>query len=108
MSRRVLRPAGRSTAPRPVTACHEFVGSGPLSLAKTKKRWARSRGSALKAFDTNSGQEAMINILDDFARLNDNVPPRYRGLDRLEHGCGGGAGLHAQPTVARHLVCWET
>ncbi|HEY3696935.1 valine--tRNA ligase [Phenylobacterium sp.] len=25
-----------------------------------------------------------INILDDFARLNDNVPPEYRGLDRFE------------------------
>jgi len=24
-----------------------------------------------------------INILDDFARLNDNVPPDYRGLDRF-------------------------
>src|SRR5579864_6368453 len=26
----------------------------------------------------------MINILDDFARLNDNVPEAYRGLDRFE------------------------
>nr|MEA2797581.1 valyl-tRNA synthetase [Phenylobacterium sp.] len=25
----------------------------------------------------------MINIFDDFARLNDNVPPEYRGLDRF-------------------------
>jgi valyl-tRNA synthetase len=25
----------------------------------------------------------MINILDDFAKLNDNVPPEYRGLDRF-------------------------
>jgi valyl-tRNA synthetase len=26
----------------------------------------------------------MINIFDDFARLNDNVPPDYRGLDRFK------------------------
>jgi len=26
----------------------------------------------------------MINIFDDFARLNDNVPPEYRGLDRFK------------------------
>ncbi|MBL8554182.1 MAG: valine--tRNA ligase [Phenylobacterium sp.] len=25
----------------------------------------------------------MINVFDDFARLNDNVPPEYRGLDRF-------------------------
>jgi valyl-tRNA synthetase len=25
----------------------------------------------------------MINIFDDFARLNDNVPPEYRGMDRF-------------------------
>ncbi|MDB5474844.1 MAG: valS [Phenylobacterium sp.] len=25
----------------------------------------------------------MINIFDDFARLNDNAPPEYRGLDRF-------------------------
>ncbi|WP_293676964.1 valine--tRNA ligase [uncultured Phenylobacterium sp.] len=25
----------------------------------------------------------VINILDDFARLNDNAPPEYRGLDRF-------------------------
>jgi valyl-tRNA synthetase len=25
----------------------------------------------------------MINILDDFARINDNAPPEYRGLDRF-------------------------
>jgi valyl-tRNA synthetase len=25
----------------------------------------------------------MINIFDDFAKLNDNVPPEYRGLDRF-------------------------
>jgi len=24
----------------------------------------------------------MINVFDDFARMNDNVPPEYRGLDR--------------------------
>ncbi|MCW5761275.1 MAG: valine--tRNA ligase, partial [Phenylobacterium sp.] len=26
----------------------------------------------------------VINIFDDFARLNDNAPPEYRGLDRFE------------------------
>jgi valyl-tRNA synthetase len=26
----------------------------------------------------------MINIFDDFARINDNAPPSYRGLDRYE------------------------
>ncbi len=26
----------------------------------------------------------MINIFDDFARINDNAPPEYRGLDRFE------------------------
>ena len=26
----------------------------------------------------------MINIFDDFARLNDSVPPEYRGLDRFK------------------------
>ncbi|WP_337188401.1 valine--tRNA ligase [Phenylobacterium sp.] len=26
----------------------------------------------------------MINILDDFARINENAPPEYRGLDRFE------------------------
>jgi valyl-tRNA synthetase len=25
----------------------------------------------------------MINVLDDFARINDNAPPEYRGLDRF-------------------------
>jgi valyl-tRNA synthetase len=25
----------------------------------------------------------MINVFDDFARMNDNVPPEYRGLDRF-------------------------
>src|SRR3954463_4833017 len=26
----------------------------------------------------------MINVFDDFARLNDSVPPEYRGMDRFE------------------------
>jgi valyl-tRNA synthetase len=50
----------------------------------------------------------MVNIFDAFARINENAPERYRGLDRTEARAGVVADLEAQGLVDKIEPCVHT